>query len=674
MVKIETLTVKEVAQLKGCSEQYIKKIITQGKLAAIEQLNEVNRQKQYFIEVSSLPEDLQLKYYRQSNADVQAIFEPEPTFKYARKKEVYDKPLESYSELEREIISIWFEIIERWQFERQGKEKATEFDSEFIENIKLEYKKYFEFKFNKKFALTSSTLYRKWQCVKVKDYDGLIGRRGGSTKGETSVPDKVFSAFLYYYFDLNQPSVAQCYRTSIEWTRMFYPSLLDDLPSERAFRRRLQKDVPKAIEILMRKGNKAFNDEALVYIEREYKSIESNDCWIADNHTIDVISRHDGTEKKHRIYVTAFQDAKSGMIVGWNVTETPNSNSTLIALRHGIMRCGKPKLVYFDNGSEFLTNDIAGRGHRRRSGTDLIEKPPAILKKLDIEMRNALVKNAQAKPVERFFLTFKEQFSKMYDAYTGGHAKERPENHAKIMKDLNRVPTDADIKEHVELFMDGLYNVSEYGGKERNYKGMTRVEVFNQSIKKVGMIKVKEDDLNLLLMRNKGYQKISRNGVYLPFYNERIWYRDNNTILHLGTEVCVRYNPSDIRTVRVYDKEDRFLFELPMVTNTTIAFSEKDIEAVKTAVREKARVKKMAKEVANEFTEELSSEEKIDMLTLQIMRMHRGLDVFEIEEPDEIEYFDYTEKSQYMLYKDNELKNIGNVEINIDAMNKRGVS
>jgi len=56
----------------------------------------------------------------------------------------------------------------------------------------------------------------------------------------------------------------------------------------------------------------------------------------------------------------------SCVLVGWNLTEQPDSHSTLLALRHAIKRFGVPKSVYFDNGSEFLTHDIGGRGHRAR--------------------------------------------------------------------------------------------------------------------------------------------------------------------------------------------------------------------------------------------------------------------------------------------------------------------
>lgn len=48
---MEYLTVKEVAELKGCSEQYVKKIIKDGKLSAEQTVNEKSRPK-YLIPVS----------------------------------------------------------------------------------------------------------------------------------------------------------------------------------------------------------------------------------------------------------------------------------------------------------------------------------------------------------------------------------------------------------------------------------------------------------------------------------------------------------------------------------------------------------------------------------------------------------------------------------------------
>ena len=126
-------------------------------------------------------------------------------------------------------------------------------------------------------------------------------------------------------------------------------------------------------------------DRCSPYIERLYDNLHANDVWIADNHTLDIqSSSEDG--KTHRLYITAFQDAKSGVLVGWNVTESLNSQSTILALRHGIMRFGIPKMVYFDNGREFLNHDIGGNGHRTHKKSENDIPTPTILKRLGIDV------------------------------------------------------------------------------------------------------------------------------------------------------------------------------------------------------------------------------------------------------------------------------------------------
>ena len=72
----------------------------------------------------------------------------------------------------------------------------------------------------------------------------------------------------------------------------------------------------------------------------------------------------DGT--LHRLYLSAWLDARSGIFTGWYVTASPGSQATLNALRKGITKFGIPYNAYVDNGREFLTYDIGGRGHRAK--------------------------------------------------------------------------------------------------------------------------------------------------------------------------------------------------------------------------------------------------------------------------------------------------------------------
>ncbi|MDE6671534.1 MAG: integrase, partial [Ruminococcus sp.] len=162
--------------------------------------------------------------------------------------------------------------------------------------------------------ISERILYRKWTAYKNDDFDGILGVRGAWNRNTNTIPEPVWNCFLYEWLDENQPTVSLCYRSTIKWTAKFYPELLELIPSEMAF-----------------------SDRCSPYIMRMYDNLDANDCWIADNHTFDIQS-YDENGNVHRLYLTAFLDAKSGVMTGWNITESPDSQSTILALRHGIMR------------------------------------------------------------------------------------------------------------------------------------------------------------------------------------------------------------------------------------------------------------------------------------------------------------------------------------------------
>lgn len=222
----------------------------------------------------------------------------------------------------------------------------------------------------------------------------MVDNRGGHNKGKSSIPPQVWEAFLWYYLDQKRLTVSKSYTLTLSWCNEFYLELLEEILVERTFRRRVESDILQAVKIYKCDGEKAMKDRCLPYIQRMYDNLNANDVWIADNHTLDVISIDEETQIKHRLCITTFQDAKSGVITDWNITDNPSMQSTVFALRHGIKRFGIPKIVYVDNGREFLNFGFGGQGNREHKSSK--ENPEilstTILQRLQIEMRNAIVK------------------------------------------------------------------------------------------------------------------------------------------------------------------------------------------------------------------------------------------------------------------------------------------
>jgi hypothetical protein len=522
-----------VAALKGCSERYIQQLVSKSKLPYEKALNQKNL-TQYLIPLTALDPKLQARYHGEK---------PKPIKPVAPKK---SKPLDCYTIEERREIDFWIATVKAWQEFRFGEDKAAA-DEAFVSSIHEKYPS---------LECSADTLYRRWKAFRESDYDGLVDKRGKWRKGKSDINETIWQAFLSYYLDENQHPVKRCIEYTTLWAKQKYPELINSIPSEYSFYRRIKNDIPEPVAVLGREGEKAYRDRCAPYIRRTYDDMESNDYWIADNHTFDIITSGEGGER-HRLYLTAFFDARSGIFTGFTITNNPCSDATIYALRKGILKYGIPRNIYVDNGREFLTFDVGGLGHRKRKSSADVFEPPGVFKRLDITMINALVRNARAKIIERRFRDVKDQLSRVFDTFCGGNVVERPEKLKKVLKSGN-VPTDKELFNSVEMLLEYYFNEQPYGGAVAKDHGKTRMEVYRDNLitKRVAS----EEDLNLMLMRSSRLQKVGRRGVHLDIAGCRLDYWDEALInTYFGTQVYLRYDPEDLKQVRVYDEQDKYI-------------------------------------------------------------------------------------------------------------------
>ena len=662
---MEYLTVKEVAELKGCSEQYIKRQAKNGILSAELTVNPATNKTRYMIPLTALPEQLQEKWYKKQRTAAGVLpesSEPEPE----KPKVEPAKPQRTFEELteqERQEITVWAEILREWQGLRSTyKGSMKEFDKLYIGKCQLEHPN---------IKVSESILYRKWAAYRSNDMEGLLDGRGGWNRGASQIPAPIWDAFLYWWLDERKPTVSLCYRNVISWTEEFHPELVHLIPQERAFRRRIDRDVADYIQIMMRDGQKAFDDRCAPYIMRLYDQLEANDCWVADTHTLDIQSTKDGT--KHRLYLTAFLDIKSGVLTGWNISDSASMDSVRLALRHGILRFGIPKVIYVDNGREYVNHQLGGKGHRRRKTDDPANDPPTIFKRLGIEMRNAIVRNADAKPIERTFRTVKEQFSKLFDGFCGGTILEKPENLKRKIKN-GQLPCDYEVREVLADWIDGEFNCQPYGGRENCFKGMSRIDVWNSNISSIR--KATESDLNLLLLCTTRKQKIKRNGVKILIGGQDIWfYNMKETLEHLGEEIYVRYDPADFRAARIYDAAtDRYLFTWQVNDILLADYLEKAQDAIADPMERVNTARRFAKDEAKGKTDKLDREQRITMLDMTARRAAaKRADGFRIEHPKNIIPVMATEEQQAPLQKAVGAENTESITIDLKQMRQSAI-
>lgn len=600
------LTVREAAELRGCSPRYIRRLIADGRIEYVETDAPANQIKQYMIPVAVLSPKEQRRYYAQRgvlSGDAAKV----PTSEADKPKR--QRAFDEYTEAEREQIQRWSQLVKEWRTWRTDSANGPKvgIDERFVAMVNQR---------DPDISLSLPTLRRKWSAYKQGNLDGLVDKRGQWRKGQTSINVKLWDVFLSYYLEENQFPLAKCVEYTEMWAQQLAPELLP-LPHEAAFRRYLEIDVPHDVIVLAREGDKAFKDRCAPYISRFYDDLESNEYWVGDTHTIDVISQVEGSEKRHRLYIVAFQDVRSGIYTGWHITDKPSSQATLLALRHGIIQCGIPTNIYVDNGREFLNFDVGGLGHRTKKSQKDAPTPPPIFERLGIHMVNALVRNARAKIIERTFCDFKNSISRLFDTYTGGNVLEKPEILKKNLKN-GAIPFDDDVKSVIVDMLEGYHNVGEYGGRVVKDRGKRRIDIYNENL--ITRRTATAENLSLLLMRSTRPQTVRNNGVYLTVSGQRLDYWDTDLLMgpYKGKQVYLRYDPDDLNEVRLYDPEtDCFIQTVPMDDICRLKYGDTH-ENVSAAMKEQRAYEKAVKTKTAYYKKRLDPEEQITALALNV--------------------------------------------------------
>ncbi len=582
------LTVKQLAEIKGCTERYIRNCITKGKIEAIQIEGQVggNAGTHYSIPLSKLDEKVQLKYKRYLKKQQKEVEK--------QVQEQQNKTIADLTESEKESVLFWRKTLESWQSYRGKEADKEKADNEFIKVMNVQ---------NEGLHLSRRTLYRKWNSYIMEGEAALADGRGKHGNHNYKMTKEIFDVFEYYYLNENKPSIKQCMRE----TALYFEGQEIELPCYTTFKRSAKK-IPKAIKLYFREREKVFIDKCAPYIKRMYEDLESNDIWVADNHTFDIMVEKEG--KPARVYLTAFMDVRSRKMMGWCVTDAPSSDATIYALKKGCEKFGVPRSIYTDNGREFLFHDLGGNGFRkkRKNGEEL--KLPSILDDLGIEFRTALPRNARGKGIERAFYTVKEHFSKLFESYTGGTILERPDRLKKMVKTMKGLPSIEEFIQYVDIYIEGWYNKQPHEGT--GMKGKCPDEVFAENmITKRVLPKEKAD---LMFMRyaksNTGMLKVGKNGITLTFYGKQLQYWNEELWKeYFGQNVYVRYNPEDLSNIRIYDEQKRFLCIAALKEELSYTASKQEVK------KQQQQNRNAIKEVANyKAKKEMEQKDALTML------------------------------------------------------------
>lgn len=361
------------------------------------------------------------------------------------------------------------------------------------------------------------------------------------------------------YLRPERPGFSACYRRVLEAAAIHGWA---PVPSERSLRRRLEAEVPKAIQVVTREGRE--RAKTLYPSQRR-----TRDCFHAmqavnmDGHQLDIFIRVPHREKPIRMYLVGIQDLYSNKILSWRLDEAETWEVVRLVVGDMVESYGIPEDIYIDNGRAFASKKISGGAKTRYRFKIRPEDPEGLLVALKITPHFVLPKSGQSKPIERAWGDFAENISKhpiCAGAYTGKNPTAKPDNY------MNTAIGIDDLKRLI------AHQVAEHNARTgRNTKiasGRSFDAVFAESMQQPMTIvrRASEAQRFLWLLASETIKTQKGSGA-VHFAGNRYWTRELNQ--HMGDQVTIRFDPDDLHSsIKVYDLKNRFICDAPCLADT----------------------------------------------------------------------------------------------------------
>lgn len=277
---------------------------------------------------------------------------------------------------------------------------------------------------------------------------------------------------------------------------------------------------------------------------RSLDEVLVGEIYAGDGHTADCYVAHPNTGKPYRPELTCWIDIKSGYLVGWWLSESESTVSTMFALSHAMrVHNHVPAWGYVDHGP----------GYRAKL---LSAESIGFYARFDIGVIGALPGNPHGKGwIERFFRTVRDKHDKFFAngaVYCGDDMA--PETNRRMSADLamgrRTLPS---LKQYVDSFTQWLEHYHDMPQDKLN--GRTPAQVWAELIP-VGV----EMDM-AAIARPREECTVGRQTVRL---HNRFYYAEALALFD-AQKVDVEYDLHHDGRVWIFDKKGRFIVEAKLV-------------------------------------------------------------------------------------------------------------
>lgn len=396
----------------------------------------------------------------------------------------------------------------------------------------------------------------------------LAPRRQGGGK-EAEIAPELWAIFKSDFLRPSAPTLTSCY----ERMSAIAASKTLSVPSEKTFRRRLEREVDRAVILFRRKGEEALR-RSVPAQRRTVDELHAMELVNVDGHKFDVFVRSPETGKPIRPLMVAIQDIHSRKVLAWRLAESESAATVRLAFADLFKRYGIPKGCLLDNGRGFASKWITGGAKNRFRFKVKDEDPTGLLTGLGIAIHWALPYRGQSKPIERAFRDLCDTIAKhpaMEGAYTGNSPMAKPENYGS-----RAIAWDAFVA-HVERGI-AAHN-ARLGRQGGACRGRSFDEVFAESYAHAPIGKATPEHLRMALLAAE-QKLVNRRTGEVELHRNRYWSPECGRLA--GQRVTVRFDPDDLHSeVHLYAQDGRYLTSAELIADTGFL----DIEGAKATAR-----------------------------------------------------------------------------------------
>lgn len=304
------------------------------------------------------------------------------------------------------------------------------------------------------------------------------------------------------------------------------------------------KSLPHNERNKKRMGAKAYRAAHHPFKVRDTSVLMPGSHYQGDGHTIDVRLAHPLTGKPWRPELTVWLDVYSRFVVGWYISLSESSLSTLFSLSRALLTHDHvPGKLHIDNGS----------GFRAKMMND---ESIGFYDRFHMQTMFSIPGNPQGKGnIERFFRTIRDGYDKTFESYCGHDMS--GEVSRKLLIDVRcnkkQLPT-------LDTYTAGLANFfnAYHNRVHSSLNGQTPAQMW-ATLQRVPVITPAE-----AVVRPRITHKVRNSS--LTFFKRRYIHAELQN--YNGKQLLIEYNLFDSATVRVLTDDGRFICDATLQART----------------------------------------------------------------------------------------------------------